>query len=167
MYIPFEQLPSDARIWIYQADRVFSGEEEKMISAVLRDFCAQWMVHGQPLQTSYKIEYHQFLILSVNENAAQASGCSIDGSVRVIKELGEQLHIDFFNRLKSACLIDDHIAVLSRQEIVAAFSSGKVSSRTITFNNLVATKGEFEKSWKVEIENTWLAKYLPKDALSS
>jgi len=166
MYIPFEQLPSDARIWIYQADRVFSGEEEKMISAVLRDFCAQWMVHGQPLQTSYKIEYHQFIILSVNENAAQASGCSIDGSVRVIKDLGERLDIDFFNRLKSACLADGHIAVFSRQEIVAAFSSGKVSSRTITFNNLVATKGEFEKSWKVEIENTWLAKYLPKDALS-
>lgn len=167
MYIPFEQLPSDARVWIYQADRAFSAEEEKMISAVLTDFCAQWMVHSQPLRTSYKIEYNHFIILSVDENAAQASGCSIDGSVRVIKELGAQLHIDFFNRLKSACLIDGRVAVLSRQEIAAAFSSGNVLSSTLTFNNLVATKGEFETTWKIGIENSWLAKYLPKDALSS
>lgn len=167
MYIPFEQLPSDSRLWIYQADRAFSVEEEKMISAVLSDFCAQWMVHGQPLQTSYKIDHHQFIILSVDENAAQASGCSIDGSVRVIKELGQRLQVDFFNRLKSACLIDGRVALLSRQEIFAAFSSGKVSSATLTFNTLASTKGEFETRWMIELENSWLAKYLPKDALSS
>ena len=29
----------------------------------------------------------------------KASGCSIDSSVRFIKELGKELQVDFFNRL--------------------------------------------------------------------
>src|ERR1043165_661189 len=98
MYIPFEQLPPDARLWIYQAERRFTDDEEKIISASLREFCSQWSAHGNPLETSFLIKYNQFIILSVNENAADASGCSIDGSVRVLKELSKRFDNDLFNR---------------------------------------------------------------------
>lgn len=166
MYLSFEQLPSDARVWIYQAERPFSAEEEKMISSTLKNFCSQWMVHGHPLPTSFKIEFNQFIILAVDQSSAEASGCSIDGSVRIIKELSERLHIDFFNRLKTACLVDQHIGLFTKEEIISNFILGKIIPSTITFNNLVSTKIEFEKNWKTTIEKSWLAKYLPKDALS-
>ncbi len=98
MFIPFEKLPPHSRIWVYQSDRPFSVDEEKVISGSLITFCSQWEAHGSPLQTSFKIEYHQFVILAVDESSAGASGCSIDGSVRVLKELGNHLSIDFFDR---------------------------------------------------------------------
>src|SRR6266566_5107558 len=117
MYIPFEQLPSHSQVWIYQADRSFSLEEEKTISESLNDFCLGWTAHGNPLQTSFKIEYNQFVILSVDESSAGASGCSIDGSVRTLKELGNQLHVDFFDRTKVAFLIDGNIQTYALNQV--------------------------------------------------
>ncbi len=166
MYIPFEQLPPHSRIWIYQADRSFSLEEERVIFDVLKDFCSQWLAHGNPLQTSFKIQYHRFIILSVDESSAGASGCSIDGSVRVLKELGNQLNIDFFDRTKIAFLVDGQIQSYPLGQLNFLFESNKLIASSPTFNNLVATKGEWEKSWQTTVERSWLIKYLPKNALS-
>jgi hypothetical protein len=166
MYIPFEQLPPYSRVWIYQADHAFSERDEKMIADGLGEFCSQWMVHGHPLQTSFRIDYHQFVILAVDENEAQASGCSIDGSVRVMKELGSKLKIDFFNRLKIGVLEEGSIKTYSKQEVELNYRAGQLSGQSITFNNLLATKAELEKNWQIPLGSSWLAKYLSKDALS-
>ena len=166
MYTAFNQLPPDSRVWIYQADRAFSGSEEKTISDSLSEFCSQWAAHGVQLQTSFTIQHRQFIVLSVNEKAYGASGCSIDGSVRILKDLSQQLNIDFFNRTKIAFLIEGEIKLYSTQELPMLFKSGTLSSSSVTFNNLVADKITFEKSWKISAEKTWLAKYLPKSTLS-
>src|SRR6266566_1107353 len=161
MYIPFEQLPSHSQVWIYQADRSFSLEEEKTISESLNDFCLGWTAHGNPLQTSFKIEYNQFVILSVDESSAGASGCSIDGSVRTLKELGNQLHVDFFDRTKVAFLIDGNIQTYALSQLNSLFESGRLKATTTSFNNLVATKSEWDANWKTTPEKSWLIKYLP------
>jgi hypothetical protein len=166
MFIPFEKLPSYSRIWIYQSDRPFSAEEEKIISNSLMSFCSQWEAHGNPLQTSFKIEYHQFVILVVDESLAGASGCSIDGSVRVLKELGSQLAIDFFDRSKVAFLENGRISTYAVPQLKSLFESGRLTSSSQTFNNLVAIKAEWEINWKTSAQKSWLAKYLPKNTLS-
>jgi len=166
MYVPFNQLPPDSRVWVYQADRSFSDAEEKIISDSLKDFCSQWAAHGTQLETSFVIMHNLFIVLSVNENAYGASGCSIDGSVRVLKELSQQFSIDFFNRTKIAFLIEGEIKLYSMHELALLFKSLTLSGSTITFNNLVPDKATFEKTWKIPAENTWLTKYLPKTTLS-
>jgi len=166
MFIPFEKLPPHSRIWIYQADRSFSVDEEKIISDSLLNFCSQWEAHGNPLQTSFKIEYHQFVILVVDESSAGASGCSIDGSVRVLKELGNNLNIDFFDRRRVAFLENEKILSYSFNQLKSLFGSGELTSVSQTFNNLVASKAEWEINWKTSVQKSWLTKYLPKDTLS-
>jgi hypothetical protein len=166
MLIPFEKLPPHSRIWIYQTDRPFSVDEEKVISDSLLSFCSQWEAHGNPLQTSFKIDYHQFVILAVDESSAGASGCSIDGSVRVLKELGNQLEIDFFDRSRVAFLENDKINTYSLPQLKSLFESGKLTSASQTFNNLVVNKGEWKINWKTAVQKSWLTKYLPKDTLS-
>lgn len=166
MFIPFEKLPPYSRIWIYQSDRPSSVDEEKIISDSLMNFCSRWEAHGNPLQTSFKIEYHQFVVLAVDESSAGASGCSIDGSVRVLKELGRQLGIDFFDRTKVAFLEGDKIQSYSLSQLKSLFESGGLTSNSQTFNNLVASKAELETDWKISVQKSWLTKYLPKDTLS-
>jgi hypothetical protein len=166
MYVPFEKLPSYSRVWIYQANRPFLVDEEKIISDSLMSFCSQWEAHGNPLKTSFKIEYHQFVILAVDENSAGASGCSIDGSVKALKELGNHLDIDFFDRTKVAFLEGDKIQSYSLNQLKSLFESGGLTSNSQTFNNLVANKAGLEIDWKISVQKSWLTKYLPKDALS-
>jgi hypothetical protein len=165
MYIAFENLPTQARVWIYQADRKMSAGEEAKVNSSMKSFCEQWVAHGQPLQTSFKIEHNQFLIVAVDEGFNNASGCSIDGSVRMLKGFQIELGLNFLDPSKIAFLIDDEISLFPRTELKALFASGKLTNATLTFNNLVATKADFESQWKIVAEKSWMVKYLPSPTL--
>ena len=95
----FDHLSPHSKVWIYTANREFSSEDEAIIADAMKRFLPQWAAHGNALFGDYSLEYQRFLILVVDESQAGASGCSIDTSVRFIKDLGTRLNIDFFNRL--------------------------------------------------------------------
>ena len=165
MYIPFNTLPPSARLWIYQSDRTLTAEEEKLLSTELEEFCEQWKAHGQPLKTSFKIEHHHFVILAVDQNYNDASGCSIDGSVRILKSLQQESGIDFFDRGRVAFLLNNEIQTFALLELKNLFSSGRLTAASQTFNNLVGTKSDFDNGWLTTVEKSWLVKYLPKPAV--
>ena len=70
MYIPFEQLSEEARIWVYQASRPFTQQACEQVLGEAQNFLAQWASHGNPLQGSATILHNQFLILAVFALAA-------------------------------------------------------------------------------------------------
>jgi hypothetical protein len=166
MFVSFETLPDTARIWIYQSTRKFDSQELKKISETATAFCEQWTAHGHPLKTSFKIDHQQFLILVVDEASAGASGCSIDGSVRMLKQLQSELGIDFFDRTKIAFLVENEVLLVNTPDLKKAFADGVLNSASLTFNILSATKEELEKGWIVPAGKTWLSKYLTKSAVA-
>ncbi|HEY3402008.1 MAG TPA: hypothetical protein VGK59_01395 [Ohtaekwangia sp.] len=158
MFVPFNSLPGSARVWIYQSDRVITFEEEKILSDRLKAFCQQWMVHGEPMDTSFEIRYNRFVILAAND---QASGCSIDSSVRILKEGGAAITTDFFNRNLVAFLTGDGVKLIALSALKNAYASGEWNESTMTFNNLIDTKASLETGWLVEAQSSWLKRYLP------
>ena len=49
MYIPFENLPEESKIWIYQSNRKFSDAEFSEIETDLQSFLNEWAAHGTSL----------------------------------------------------------------------------------------------------------------------
>ena len=102
MYIDFDRLPDEARVWVYQADRRLTDEEVTTIEKTLQVALSQWAAHGQPLLASARVAENRFLVLGVDEGYSLPSGCSIDSSVRTVQEVGRQIGVDFFDRCPSA-----------------------------------------------------------------
>src|SRR5690349_24815295 len=98
MYVPFETLSDNSRVWIYQGHRRLTDSEADQLHSVLRSFCEQWAAHGEPLKTSYRLERNQFVVLCADEDFHAPSGCSIDTSVRMLKDFQASTGVDFFNR---------------------------------------------------------------------
>jgi hypothetical protein len=165
MYVPFNQLPDHSRIWIYQASRKLTAHEKPAVEAALQEFCESWVAHQQPLKTSFAIESDQFIILATDEDYHLPSGCSIDSSVRALKELGLQLGVDLFDRTKVAFLDKDLVVVYPLSKLKGLFESGVLTGSSITFNNLVPSVGDLKTGWKIAVEKTWLTKYLPNSTL--
>ncbi|MFN6088312.1 MAG: hypothetical protein ACK47E_06165 [Cyclobacteriaceae bacterium] len=166
MYVPFHSLPDHARIWVYQASRKLTDAEAEEVCSSQQAFCKQWEAHGQALHSSFKIEYNQFLIVGVDEGVHSASGCSIDGSVRILKGYHSELGVDFLDSSQVAFLLNSEVKLFPRLELKSLFESGQLNGATRTFNNLVATKADFEKQWEIPVEKSWLVKYLPKSSLT-
>ena len=166
MYRPFDSIPAEARVWIYQASRPFTPQESGFLMQELRGLCDQWSAHGQPLQTSFSIEHNQFVILAVDETHNGASGCSIDGSVRILKELERQSGLDFFDRKRIAFLSDESVILHPFASLPILFENKTLSGETITFDNTITLKEDWERGWKIPVKQSWLAHYLPKSAVA-
>lgn len=155
-------MPDDSRLWIYQANRKFTTVEKDLVERSLKAMCENWSAHGAPLQTSFTIRFDQFIILVVDERNAGASGCSIDGSVRLLKSLQQEIGIDFFDRETVCFEVDQAILSYPLAQVKTLFEQKALSGNTITFNNALATKATWTSQWKIAAKDTWLVKYLPK-----
>ncbi len=155
MYIPFESLNSESRLWIYQANRIFTEEEQLEINDLLKRFCEVWEVHGQALPTSFQIKYGQFIMLSADESNLKASGCSIDSSVRLIKEIEQKFAVSLFDRLNIAYRLNGKLDACPINEFKALLTSGVANKETIVFNNMVESKKDLDYNWEVPVQNSW------------
>lgn len=165
MYVPFEKLPSSARIWIYQSDKMLTEDIIQTISNNLLSFTNQWAAHNQPLKASYQVLFNRFVVLAVDEQYNEASGCSIDTSVNMMKQIGQHLNIDFFNRTNVAFLSKDEVMVIPLSRLTQALEQGLWNSQTTVFNNAVQTKGEYQSHWMIAASETWLKRYLVKSVV--
>ena len=102
MYIPFENLPQESRIWIYQSSRKFSDEEVTDIEKDLMQFIENWSAHGTSLEASFIIKYNRFIIIAVNQEFHPATGCSIDSSVGFIQNLEQKYSVDLLDKMNVA-----------------------------------------------------------------
>jgi hypothetical protein len=165
MYIPFENLPPDARIWIYQANHQLTDDEANFIEESLKPAINQWAAHGVALLASVKIFYHRFIVIALNEKQYAASGCSIDSSTRWLKDLGEKMSIDFFDR-SQAYLEEGEIKTFSVFQAKKAVENGIISPDTIVFlNNGINTIEDILEKWKEKAANTYLKRYFSEQTV--
>lgn len=159
MYIPFNELPPHARLWIYQADRPLTGQEQAEIKPLLQRFAEEWSSHGTGLQASAELLHSQFLVLANNETAAAASGCSIDKSVAFVRELEQLLQVTFFDRTRLAFLKAGAVEMVPMQELKSKVSAGEIDENTLYFDTLVNNYGELQDAWPKPAGNSWLSRY--------
>ncbi len=162
MLVPFEELLPQSKLWVYQTNRVFTKAEKEIIEAAANAFCEQWLAHGHPLKTSFKLLHDHFVVLAVDQSESGASGCSIDGSVRMLKELQAALGIDFFDRSTIAFLVDEKIMLYKVNELRGLFAEGILTGESQAFNNAMSSKADFENTWLTSVNHNWLSKYIPK-----
>lgn len=159
MLVPFEKLPDNARIWVYQSNRPFREEELQDIEADLGAFLTQWTAHGSELKAGYEMPYNRFIVIGLDQEHAQASGCSIDASVHFVQALERKYDVILLDRMNVSFKQGPYIAYKPLDEFRKMARSKAVSGKTVVFNNLVANKKEYEESWEVPAMESWHSRF--------
>jgi hypothetical protein len=162
MYTPFEDIAASSRLWIYQSDRAFTASEQNELGHMLQQFCEVWQVHGQGLETSYTIKYDRFILLVADESKLKASGCSIDSSVRLIKDIESKFQVNLFDRLNIAYKKEGALNACNVNEFRTGLQNGDFSDQTIVFNNMVESKSDLVSKWEVPVKESWHKQLLPQ-----
>jgi hypothetical protein len=159
MYVAFDQLPPEARVWIYQASRLLSASEIVAVMPALARFAEEWTSHGRNLLASAEFLHQHFLVIGLDEGVADASGCSIDASVRFVALLEQQMGVALLEKSRLAFLQAGAVFTVKHTELKAAVAAGIVLPDTFYFDNTVATKAELDTHWPRPAAETWLARY--------
>jgi DNA phosphorothioation-dependent restriction protein DptG len=166
MFIPFDQISQDSKIWVFQSVDTFNDEQKEVITNNLAAFTEEWKAHCQTLKASFDIRYNHFVILAADESFNATSGCSVDESVRVMTSLNSACGLNFFDRNKIAFLENDHIFFCTPTYLKENYKLNIWNESTLTFNNLVSIKKQLETSWIVPAGDTWLKRYIPKETVN-
>ncbi|GAA4405316.1 hypothetical protein GCM10023187_23540 [Nibrella viscosa] len=158
MYIDFNQIADNARLWVYQANRPLTPEEVTRVEQALQSALNGWAAHGHPLLSSARVVKNRFVLVAVDENHALPSGCSIDASVHFLQAIGKQLGVDFFDRSVAYIAANGSVQTLTLPQLKAAVAEGVLTPETTVFNNLIAQKADLP-GWKVKAGDTWLKRY--------
>lgn len=159
MYIPFENMPDEARVWIYPSNRKWSEAEAQSIDAAVKQFVEQWNAHSTPLEASYELRYDRFIVLAVNSAVQPASGCSIDSSVHFIQQLEQQYDISLLDKMNVTFRTGEYIAHKTLVDFKKMAKEKAVTENTIVFNNLVNTVGEYKEFWEVPAGDSWHSRF--------
>jgi len=160
MLVEFNILPETSRVWIYQANRSFSESELVEIASKLDTFIENWTAHGSNLQASYEIKYKRFIVLSLNQNLNNASGCSIDASVHFIQQLEQTYNVDLMDKMNVSYKQGEFVAYKSLIDFRKMAKQKAVSKNTIVFNNLVTNKAEYLENWEVPAKDSWHNRFI-------
>src|SRR6185295_2022507 len=152
--IPFDQLPSDARLWIFPAARPLNDEERRRVLAEADAFIDKWMAHGVPLTAGRDLRHNQFVLVGVNERAAGVSGCSVDALVRRMDQLGRELGVDLVDNGPVQYREGSTIRRAPREEFADLASKGAVSTDTVVFDNNLTKVADVGR-WEVRAADAW------------
>ena len=158
-------MPADARVWVYQCNRVLTSEEKNKIATLGNQFITSWAAHGADLDAAFDVLFDRFLVLSVDEKQASASGCSIDKSVQFMKQVDQEFNLNLFDRMHAAYLVDGEIKVCNihklKNELLAHPMVGADNiAEVIVFNNMICTKAEFDTQWQLPLKNSWHKRFV-------
>jgi len=159
MLVEFDNMPDDARLWIYQGGRPLKEKELSYVKKHTEQFLGQWKAHGQELKSAFKIEHDQFLIISIDESFGSASGCSIDSSVHLIQELEKELGLSFMTTGHVAFLLEGNVKLFPFNGLKAKVADRLIKPETRMFDNTVRNVSEFRRRWFVPSSQTWVNRY--------
>lgn len=156
MNIPFDQMPEDARVWVYAANRVLTQAEQTEITAKADVFVSGWTAHQQQLKASFIILNNVFLILAVDENHNEVSGCGIDKSIHFMQEIDKTYTLNLFNRLQIELLLEGETILTNKQKLAVMLQDGKANAQTIMFNKTITNKRDFDQQFQSALDKSWV-----------
>lgn len=144
------------RIWVYQSNRFLAPNEIERINIKLEDFSKEWATHGSKMKTACFVIEPCFIIMAVDQSEMAASGCSIDSSVKVLKEIEVEFNIDLFDRLNLSYIDQEgRVQLIKMEEFQKGIAEGLFNEETLVFNNLVDNLEDFKQHWKTTVANSW------------
>ena len=153
---------NDFKVLIYPASRALSAKEVKEITEKLYDFLPSWNAHGKSLTSSFKIDHKQFIIITVDEEKVQASGCSMDSLNGLMREIDKDYQLGIFDRMKACFVENGEIKTMKLSDFRNALKNGEISENIEVFDFSKDTYVNYLSDFLLPLKRSWAGIYLPK-----
>ena len=156
--VPFEQLPDDARLWVFGVSESPSPDASDALLSLVDDNLAGWQAHGEPLTCARDWRDGRFLAVGVDQRSAGASGCSIDALYRSLQQL---------ERTLGATLLaggrvfyrdtEGHVQCVDRATYAARVREGSIGGDTPVFDTTLTRVGDYRARFERPASSSWHA----------
>lgn len=151
----YKKFPENSKVWIYQSSQPLDEDDVNFLKVKIDDFVSNWESHGSLLKADFDVFHQLFVVFFVDEQGGRMCGSAQDRAVRLMKELEQELEVEFLNRMNLAYLKNDKAVPFIMNDFSKLLESGAINDNSIVFNNTITTKKEFDTVWKTPLKDSW------------
>jgi hypothetical protein len=154
--IPFNNLPDNSRLWVFNTDRPLDDELVELLGTAVGQFLEQWTAHRVDLPAGYEIRYNRFILIGADTSHTGPSGCSIDGMMGFLRQVQTQFSLTIIDA-PDVCYRDDNgVECVTRPRFDELAASGEVTTGTIVFDGMITTVGDVRSGkWEKPARDSW------------
>ena len=160
MWVNFDDLPLQSRVWVFQSNRMMSPDEQSSIDDAVKHFVQKWSTHGVQMLASHILYHNCFVVIAADEQKQAASGCSIDSFTALFKAFGTQYNLSFFDRFSIAHRSNDEVIISKIDDFKQLIDDGYITQDTLVFNNLIERRQDLSTKWELPLKESWQKRYL-------
>lgn len=140
--VPFDSLPDHGRLWVFPTSRPLTDHESEAFLRAVDDFLDQWAAHGAPLRSARELREGRFLLVGVDVDAAEPSGCSIDALVNRLHALGSELDVTLVDHAPVWYREGGEVRTITRAAFRTLASEGAIGSADHVFDTTLTRVSE-------------------------
>lgn len=135
---------------------MLSEAEANEMEISLDRFAKEWTAHKQELKAMGKVLLNRFALLMVDESVNEASGCSIDASVKTIREFENKFSVSLLDRSIMLFERNNSFFEIPLHQLKENISSGKIFVEDFFFDNTITSLEQLKTRWKIPVKNSWI-----------
>lgn len=154
--VPFDSLSGESRVWVFAAEPALNDEQAAGLLLIVDDFLGQWAAHGSPLTCGRELRDARFLVVGVDPTVTNASGCSIDGLYRKLREFEHQSGVSLLSRdnifYRGA---NGEVRSASREDFASLSATGAIGAQTTVFDTSITSLDELRERFELPAAGSW------------
>ena len=164
----FTDLPDDAYLRVFAADRNFSDDEVANLRERMISFLPTWTSHEAPIRAAFDVRHGRFLLVAADGNPGPISGCSKDSLLHQVRECEQAFGVKFIESPPVCFKRGDEVVCVDRPGFASRVEAGEVDGTTTVFDNTVYQVAQLrDGTWETTAANSWHARAFPALASSS
>jgi len=154
MLTDINSLSNSSKVFIYPSSRKFYKDEFRVIYSKVEEF----LNHFNGIDTYFEIKYSRFIVVIVSDKTPLDIEKN-DLLVNFIQSLESEFKITLLDKVNICFKQGEYVQLKEIPEFKKLIKNRGVSKKTIVFDNLINNKEEYEKSWEIPAENSWVSHY--------
>lgn len=154
MLVTYEELTSEAKVLIYPGSRKLFPVELPEIEQKLTNFCQE--LDG--IDICFKLEYNRFIVFIISEETP----LSLEQHnllVGFVQELEKHFDLTLLDKVNVCFKQGQYVQMKEIPDFKVLIKNKGVSKKTVVFDHMINTKYEFENSWEIPAEESWLSHF--------
>ncbi|HCY97786.1 MAG: ABC transporter ATPase [Polaribacter sp.] len=160
MFVNFDEIPEDAKVWVYPSSRKFYTDEIPEISEKIKTFVTEWKADDESFKASYQFLYNRFIVITADDITTPLKNSDIDDSVNFILSLQETYEVALLDRMNICFKQGEFVQYKDLKDFKKLLKNKALTGKSIIFDNLITTKQDFDNLWEIPIEESWYNRFL-------
>tara|TARA_B100000809_G_scaffold237763_1_gene257916 strand:+ start:83566 stop:84045 length:480 start_codon:yes stop_codon:yes gene_type:complete len=154
MSTDFNSMPEESKIWVFPSSKKIHANQTEDLEKKVGLFINNWTESNPSLKATSILKYNRFIIICASSEESISTTITNE-LIAFIFELQAIYETELMDKMNACFKQGEFVQYKELKDFKKLIKDKAVNKNTIVFDNLVATKYEFDNYWETPASESW------------